>query len=115
VSVSLKNKSVILTAGEMVSFSKKAPTIQDVEFEMEGIAPKWINGLYTYTNQSLITIIQEIERQYDVSINYDKNQINQIRFNGSFENRMSLESVLETICWPFNLEFIIQDKNIHIQ
>lgn len=115
VKVSQDENSVILTPGSMVAFAKGSTLIRDNQFELSSERPEWINGVYTYSDQSLIPIIREIERQYAVGIEFDQKQIKGIRFSGTFENRMSLETVLETICWPFNLKFTITGDQVRIQ
>jgi ferric-dicitrate binding protein FerR (iron transport regulator) len=114
VRVSHEGREVILSPGEMVAFSQLALTLEDQTFVMDNLSPQWIKGVYEYNNQGLIPVLKEIERQYDVLIDYDREEINKIRFSGTFENRMPLESVLETVCWPFNLSFEISGRTVKI-
>jgi len=68
----------------------------------------WRNGEFYFEDQPLVSIFGEMERQFDVSIQW-KGLENRY-FTGSFSNK-SLEEALEIVCIPMELKYEIQKRN----
>lgn len=68
----------------------------------------WVNGQFSFDNIPLISIFEEIERQFNVSIN--ATGIENRFYTGSFSNQ-KLSEVLETVCLPMNLDYEIKGQN----
>ncbi|WP_224490071.1 FecR family protein [Robertkochia flava] len=76
--------------------------------------PSWIDGSSSFESIPLAHIFKEIERQYDVTVDYRK-QLSSQRFTGVFPHD-NLDQALRSVCQPFGLEFKISDdgKNVKI-
>ncbi len=70
----------------------------------------WIKGIHHFDNASLKDVINEMERQFDVNIELDKDFWTK-NYTGFFENK-SIEGAFESVLWPLRLEFQkISDNN----
>lgn len=92
-----------LTANNLIKYSS---------FGVKNMA-LWRIGEFHFDNKPLISIFEEIERQFDISIT--ANGIENRFFTGIFSNK-NLNEVIETVCLPMNLEYeIIKDKKVRIK
>ncbi|BBE16847.1 anti-sigma factor [Aquipluma nitroreducens] len=106
VKVTSSGQSVIIEPGEKADLVsgilKKSTNIQTDQ--MAG----WRSGEFHFDNVPLISIFEEIERQFNVEI-ATKGLENRF-FTGSFSNK-NLNEVLETVCLPMHLDYEIKNGN----
>lgn len=98
-------RSDTLSRGESVSWinSKYAKTIEpDIRKALS-----WKDGEFYYESTELRFVLDEIERQFGVSIN--ASGIKDRHFTGSFY-RGNLQEALEIVCIPMELTFEITDQ-----
>lgn len=74
--------------------------------------PDWLKGESNFKSVPLKHVIQELERQYNVTINADKADLNQL-FSGGFTHN-NLEIALQSITIPVNLNYEINGNKIVI-
>lgn len=74
--------------------------------------PDWLNGDSSFKSVPLRFVINELKRQYKVNIEVDNVDLNQL-FTGGFSHE-NLETALESITIPVNLNYQINGKNILI-
>lgn len=106
VKVSANEQSVTILPGEkaeLVSGILKKSTNNLTE-KMAG----WIRGEFHFDNMPLISIFDEIERQFNVRIT--AKGIEDRFYTGSFSNK-NLTEVLETVCLPMKLDYEIKNGN----
>jgi len=100
VRVRYANQEVILTAGESVNgISGKLREKQTIQYEK----PLWTTGSSRFRDEPVFSVLEELERQYDVKVNMPK--INS-PFNGDFQHD-DLETALRKICLPMGLKWEI--------
>lgn len=106
VKVSVKDQNVIILPGEKAELQSGILTkITDIPTnEMAG----WKTGEFHFDNIPLISIFDEIERQFNISISAEG--IGNRFFTGRFSNK-NLTEVLETVCLPMKLEYDIKNGN----
>lgn len=106
VSVAVKGQKVIIESGEKAELEsgtlKKTAGILTVDMA------RWRTGEFHFDNMPLISIFDEIERQFNVSIT--AKGIENRFFTGSFSNK-NLTEVLETVCLPMKLDYEIKNGN----
>lgn len=73
----------------------------------------WRSGLIRVNAQPLRNVFAEIERQYDVTIIYG-DETGSKRYTGFYQLNQ-LDSALYHICWPMQLEFQINGKQITVK
>jgi len=106
VQVSAKQQNVIIVAGEkaeLISGSlQKSPNTAN-----EKVAG-WRSGEFHFESAPLISIFEEIERQFNVTIT--TTGLENRFFTGDFTNK-NLAETLETVCLPMELDYEITNGN----
>ena len=71
------------------------------KFEIKKVAAKenitWIDGVYTFNDQSFSSIVQRLERYYDTKIIVNYPELLDYRFTGKFRYRDSLTMILDVV------------------
>lgn len=89
------SSNLILKVGELATVSDKSGKI-NVETADIAKVTAWKNGLFNFENESLQTVMKQLERWYDIEVVYEKG-IPEIYFVGKMSRNLSLESVLKTL------------------
>lgn len=63
---------------------------------------EWIDGVFNYRNESIKTVWEEVERQFDIKVLYEGDL--QRKYSGVFSNR-DLSKALDGICGPMGLKY----------
>lgn len=66
-------------------------------------AKSWIDNKFIFTSTPISEVIEEIERQFDVSISGYEKFNNQ--YTGNFDRNQNIEQVLELVCRPLGIDF----------
>lgn len=75
--------------------------------------PSWIENNSSFKSMPYKYVIQEIERQYDITVVYDAEYATTL-FTGNFTHK-NLELALQAISIPLNLKYtIISDKKVRL-
>ena len=106
VKVTVHDQSVTILPGEKVSWINGSLQKSTVSNEQKEIG--WVSGNFSFENIPLISIFEEIERQFNVSV--ITKGIEGRYYTGSFRNT-KLTEVLETVCLPMNLKYEIKNGN----
>jgi ferric-dicitrate binding protein FerR (iron transport regulator) len=78
-----------------------------------GVSNAWINNMFNFTARPLIQVLNEIGRQYDVTIQL-KTKLD-YSYTGYFSKDKPVEEVLTLVCKPFGLTFArISEKEYDI-
>ncbi len=101
VKVETQNKEEnILLPGQVLSASKNK--IQKYSHSNKDQFLGWKSNVLIYTSEPLQHVIEEIERQYDVKIEY-KN-FEDLKITGSFPLNKDIDSILSVICMTFDIK-----------
>jgi ferric-dicitrate binding protein FerR (iron transport regulator) len=106
VKVSSNGHSEIITPGERTALENG--TLVKYSGEPVDNMATWRFGVYHFVQTPLISIFDELERQFDVKI-YGTGFENRL-FTGNFSNQ-KLNEILDTICLPMGLAYEIKDGN----
>lgn len=74
--------------------------------------PSWLSEESNFENVPVYLVFEELERQYNVSINFSQIEKSQL-FNGTFSHN-NLELALKSITIPLNLTYNIENEQITI-
>lgn len=75
----------------------------------------WIQGYLLLNSENLDSVLQKLERHYNLSFSYDQNQLKNIRVSGKLDLHRGIESVLEYISITASIKYNIDGKNIKIE
>ncbi|PKP12298.1 MAG: hypothetical protein CVU08_11235 [Bacteroidetes bacterium HGW-Bacteroidetes-3] len=109
VSVTFQNKIVKVPAGSMFKVLNSTS-----EFgQITETNPSWIENNSAFKSMPYKYVIQELERQYNITILYDA-QFETTLFTGNFTHT-KLDTALQAISVPLNLKYtIISDKKVRL-
>lgn len=71
----------------------------------------WKNNTIIFEDTQLSEAAKKLEQTFDVKINFDSNALEKCLITGKYTN-VSLERILEAICFSTGMQFKIQDKQI---
>ncbi len=69
----------------------------------------WVDNMFSFTSAPISEVIEEIERQYDVSIHAPSNLTH--FYTGYFPKDQPVEQTLNLLCKPFGLTFVKYTEN----
>jgi len=106
VGVETENSNQILLPGEIVELTSQGLE-KRVLTEVNQTAA-WKEGMFYFEDKPLVSIFAEIERQFDVSIQFEGDVNRSITV--SFTNN-KLEEVLDVVCIPMGLKYEVAKNN----
>jgi len=106
------NEHVLLKPGFKGSFDKKKTNISTSKV-ITGIYTSWVHGELVFRNISFNDILKKLERQYNVSIINNNDELANERFNASFRNE-SIEKILEYFKITYGIKYTVQESKIFI-
>lgn len=105
VKVNYRNTQIILTHGQNVSFENG----QQTNMLINSVKPEWIDNQIAFNKESLQSVLEEIQRQYNISIELNAKNKNAL-FTGSIPTK-DLNIALQIIGTTYHLEAKKQSKN----
>ena len=106
VGVTHKSNTVTLKPGDSFLILDGKIIAKEKETQLN---PSWINNESYFKSMSFAHVLHEFERQYDVTINSQSIDTNQL-FTGSFIHN-NKELALKSITLPLNLNYSIENNN----
>lgn len=103
-------RKVILKPGEYISIYQKQVTSGNLPIVK---APSWTEGRNVFRGVPYNEILDELSRQYDVTITTDIEASKRL-FTGAFNND-NLEEALKAVTAPLKLDYKITGKNVIIE
>ncbi|MCY1722878.1 FecR domain-containing protein [Prolixibacteraceae bacterium Z1-6] len=109
VRVSANNMQQIITPGEWVQLNDSG--LEKSESESIENTIMWKNGISHFEETQLDAIFAELERQFDVSIQFEGNGERKATIDFSNDD---LTEALDVVCIPMELNYEIKNKKINI-
>jgi len=106
-----QSEPVILSAGQAIRLAEGV--LERYEVNDSNALPGWINGVFQFDDQPMEVVFAELERQFDVDIQYS-GEIGAIQFTGGGFESKELEDALYDVTWPMGLSYRISDETIVI-
>jgi transmembrane sensor len=113
-SIKLSNKqsSEILHPGQQAWFNKDENiNIKSIDTDN---AVDWKNGLFIFENASLVSVMKEIERWYNVDVEYIGTKPD-IKFNGIIQRNNNISKLLKILEAAGNIDFVIKENKIEVK
>jgi len=112
VAVSNSQKETILIPNQSVRIANQKHEFIDNIPSIENRS-NWINGSYTYDNESLAMVISDLERQYDINISINK-KLATTKYTGGFI-KGNMDNSLSEVMWPLGLKYTVNGKNVKVK
>jgi len=104
-------KSVELSPGQKASFNKSGDKIEVKEVDVDEYI-LWKDGLLKFSSESLVKVISKVERFYNVKINYDMEDIMNIKMSGKLDLDTDINVVLDIISEASVVEIARVKENV---
>lgn len=104
--VNANDNEVTLTKGMGVN-------IKNEKIDTFNFKHSWSSNLKQFTSTPISAVLESLENQYDIKIDYSKIDTDQL-FTGAYILN-SKEKALEMVCKPMNISFIIDGQNVTLQ
>jgi len=98
VKVNYKNSQIILTHGQSVTFENN----KQINTTTTSLKPEWIDGIIAFKNENIQNILDELQRQYNITIQLKSNTSNSL-FTGKLPSN-NLEVATRIISTTYNLK-----------
>lgn len=105
--------SKILVPGQQGIFHKNTSNILLKNVETDNVVD-WKNGLFIFEDASVLEVMRQVERWYDVDVKYIGNTPD-IRFNGVVSRTNNVSKLLKLLQAAGNIEFNINNKTIEVK
>lgn len=104
---------IYLIPGENASYSLSTLYLKKQKFDPEERL-SWKSGILYFKNENQSTLVEKLERWYNVDISVVNSAQNKIDISTKFENA-SLENVLTSLGYTLGFDFVIDNKNVEIK
>lgn len=102
----------VLQPGQQSLVGRNADDIRlAAEVNMEEVLA-WRNGKFIFDDTNMKTVVSQLERWYNVNIDYTG--MEDYRFNGEISRNVSLSKVLKMMELTSNIHYKINDRNIYM-
>ncbi len=103
---SIENQQEILERGDAVSLKGK----KLIPGKITNTSPLWMTGESLFNSEPLAAVLDELERQYNITFNRNEIDQNQL-FTGGF-NYEDLNIALESVLIPMGIEYVVNGKMV---
>jgi transmembrane sensor len=100
----------IITPNQMVKLNTNGKLETNINIDAK-LATQWTAGKFLFTQVPLHKVLEEISRQYNVTINNIEN-LNEL-YTGSFSKEPKVETVLDLISATFNISYTKSDLGVY--
>lgn len=111
VGVSYGNEEVKLPAGTEFTLQTGDDVVKN---DIAISEPNWLKNMSVFNNAKLDAVFAELEKQYNVKVNYVTDNDAIINFTGAFEHN-NLENALKSVTQPLNLTYSINKEEVEIR
>ena len=105
------NSEVIIEPGQQAKLTTKGNLAIQKEINT-GQTLLWIDNKFSFTSIPLSKVLDEIGRQYNVEISIPSGLDK--KYTGTFNKVTSVETILQLVCKPFNLEYKQTSNNEYV-
>lgn len=109
VSVTAAKNTSILNPNQSISVPNQIHQIEK-DISTSDNRSNWKNGIYSYKNETIDEIVNELERQLDLTITLPE-ELKKKQYTGSFSTT-DKETALSEVFWPLDMEYVKEGNNI---
>lgn len=113
VEVKYNNKSELLKPGQQMVYNKNKPEIAILNFD-ENYELAWKNNQLVFRLTPFADVMTELEKWFDVTIEFDPAAFKSETLTVQFEKYESLETILRVIAKTNGFKFTTKDKNVKL-
>lgn len=112
VKVTGEHQSLLLSPGQQAQVDKAGEMTLIKKANLD-VATAWKNGRFEFEDNSITSVMQQIQRWYNVAVVYD-GKIPDIRFSGAISRQENVSKVLTMLELTHLVRFRMENNTIHI-
>lgn len=97
-----KSERVLLNPNEQ-AFINKDGFLRFVQEDNVQTVKSWRDHMFVFTGSPIVSVLQEIERQYNIEIHFKADS--SLTYTGNFSKSLSEKEVLDLVCTSLGLKF----------
>jgi len=103
-----KSESVLLNPNEQ-AFINKDGSLRIVQEVNVQTVKSWRDHMFVFTGSPIVSVLQEIERQYNIKIHFKADS--NLTYTGNFSKLLSEKEVLDLVCTSLGIKFEARSGN----
>jgi len=88
--------NIILSANESVIYDKRTKKMMSSKSDASQSA-QWVNGKLSFVNASLVDIMKDVERKYNVQIHIKTSKMKEEVFSGNISTKFTIDEILNYV------------------
>jgi transmembrane sensor len=108
----VNRQSVVLKPGEQVSLSQTSQLSHPIPVQTEAVIA-WKNGLFNLAGADLKDLMQQVERWYDVTVQYE-GAVPNMEFRGKLNRGVPLSDIIDYLK-NLGVECALTDRTLHVK
>lgn len=112
VKVTADHQSLLLSPGQQAQVNKAGEMTLIKKANLD-VATAWKNGRFEFEDNSITSVMQQIQRWYNVEVVYD-GKVPDIRFSGAISRQENISKVLTMLELTHLVRFSMENNTIHI-
>jgi transmembrane sensor len=107
------NQSRNLTPGQQAGFLPNGNVMMISNADMDEVMA-WKNGLFRFNGSSIREIMVQLERWYDISVDYENDEINQVSLVAKINRNENLSTILKLLEMTEHVKFTINGNKVTV-
>ncbi|HEX8020214.1 FecR family protein, partial [Mucilaginibacter sp.] len=113
VKMSKGTAAVMLLPGQQGTVNQNGSSIKVSQADVEANMA-WINGFFIFHDQSIINIMKQVSRWYDVDIQYQDAEVQENEFGGTISKYKDIKELLDNIKLTGSIHYKIEGRRVII-
>jgi ferric-dicitrate binding protein FerR (iron transport regulator) len=113
VKMSKGTAAVMLLPGQQGTVNQSGSSIKVSQADVEANMA-WINGFFVFHDQSIINIMRQVSRWYDVDIQYQDAEVQENEFGGTISKYKDIKELLDNIKLTGSIHYKIEGRRVII-
>lgn len=105
--------AVMLLPGQQGTVSQKGSAIKVSQADVEANMA-WINGFFIFHDQSIVNVMKQVSRWYDVDIEYQDAEVQENEFGGTISKYKDIKELLDNIKLTGSIHYKIEGRRVII-
>jgi len=106
-----KNERVLLNPNEKAFITKDGFLRFAQEVNIKTVK-SWRDNMFVFTGSPIISVLKEIERQYNIKIQFEANP--GLTYTGNFSRSLSGKEVLDLVCTSLGIKFDAKSDTVYL-
>ncbi|WPV01468.1 DUF4974 domain-containing protein [Mucilaginibacter sp. cycad4] len=113
VKMSKGEAAVMLLPGQQGTVNQNGSLITVSQADVEANMA-WINGFFIFHDQSIVNIMKQVSRWYDVDVEYQDSQVRENEFGGTISKYKDIKELLDNIKLTGSIHYKIEGRRVII-